>query len=199
MLGASGGLIADLRIFANDYLFGDAPDMTTGLILDNISNSLFAICILMTRGVVEKSRLLVLTGALAGVVIGIITLPIGLLLNPPWPIFPIVRTGLIGLSAGLIWGMSNPLSSRRLHAALAGFVGGILGIPIFYLVIQLSVILQTGIQLLGGSIRSDVYFYVVHLAGLVVIGAAQSFAIWLLILRFDMRPDVNDALVNGAA
>ena len=196
LLGALGGLITDLRIFVNYYFFGDSPDITTGFILNNIFNSLFAMCILITRGVVGKSRVLVLTGALSGVLIGIVTLPIGLVVNPPWPTYPIIRTGLIGLAAGLIWGISNPLSSRRLYACIAGFIGGVLGIPIFYVVSGLAVLPHTILHFFDISFQSYVLVDVMLYVGLAVNGAAHSFAIWYLILRFDMSSSGNEGQLN---
>ena len=196
LLGALGGLITDLRIWVNYYFFDDSPDITAGFILSNTFNSLFAICVLETRGVVEKSRVLLLTGALTGVLIGVVTLPIGLVVNPPWPIYPIIRTGLIGLAAGLIWSIANPLSSRRLFACIAGSAGGILGIPILFLVSGLAVLPHTILHFFDISIQSNFLIDVMLYVGLAVNGAAHSFAIWYLILRFDMNAARNDGQLN---
>ena len=192
LLGASGGLIFDLRVFFYDYFFGDSSDTTLGFILDNLFKTLFAMCILITRGVIEKSRVLLLTGALAGILVGIITLPIGLLIKPPWPIYSIIRTGLIGLGAGLIWGIGNTLSSRRLYACIAGVTGGILGIPILFLVSVLTVLPATIFQFFDISSQSNIILNVMPYVGLALNGAALSFAIWYLILRFDMSASSNE-------
>jgi len=185
VLGALGALVADLRIFVNYYFFGDSSDINTGLILDNIFNSLFAACILATRGIVAKSLVFVAKGVLAGAVLGVITFLIWVGLNPPWPVYPLIRATLLGLSAGLIWGIGVPSVKQRLHACVGGIIGGVIGILIFYFVVSLTVLPLTLLRFFDINIDTHLYLDVSHFVGLVLTGAAQSVTIWYLIMRFD--------------
>jgi len=184
LLGAFGGLIKDLRIFANYHFFGDSTDIYVGLVLSNAFNSLFATSIFITRGVAEKSLRLVASGVLFGVILGIITLLIGVWLAPTWPIYPFISTTLMGLFAGLIWGIGKASGAQKLYACIAGLIGGALGILIFYLVVGLTVLPQTILQFFGSAIESDLFFKISHNVGTIAIGAAQSLSIWYFIMRF---------------
>jgi len=196
VLGALGALITDLRIFVNYYFFGDSSDIFTGIVLENVFNSLFAACILATKGIVDKSLVLAAKGVLAGAVLGIITFFISVGINPPWPIYPIIRSIMLGLSAGLIWGIGRASIKQRIHACVGGIIGGAIGILIFYFVVWLTVLPLTLLQLFDISFKADLYLDVLHLVGLAVTGAAQSVTIWYLILRFD-KHSTRNKVVQG--
>ena len=74
--------------------------------------------------------------------------------------------------------------------------GGILGIPILLLVSVLTVFPATIFQFFYISSQSNILLNIMPFVGVALNGATLSFAIWYLILRFDMNAARNDGQLN---
>lgn len=185
LLGAFGALIRDLRVFIISYFFEYSLDIFVAWVLYGVFHSLFGICVLITKGIAEKSFRIAKIGVLFGIIVGAAVVLVGLVFDPRWPIGHLFSMMLLGLFAGLVWGFRENLRARQIYRCLGGLIGGALSIPILYLVINITILPETVLHFFAFEVESTLFVYIMDIIQIAALGAAQSGGIWFSIALAD--------------